>query len=99
MQEQDRRSLCGCYRRCRPANSAKDYDCMRNYLWTTTDNVVTGVPSRSRRNETDRHANDRRRYYLGDSQPLDLSGHLRDLEEALTSFRASHSTVYRPAGL
>src|SRR5262249_29142059 len=72
---------------------------MRNYLWTLADNVVTGVPSRRRGKETDRHADDRRRYYIGDSQPLDLSGHLRDLEEAFTSFRASLRTVARPAGL
>jgi Cu(I)/Ag(I) efflux system membrane protein CusA/SilA len=42
---------------------------------------------------------DRRRYHIGNSQPLDLSGHLRDLEEALTSVRTSRRSVSRPAGL
>jgi len=46
----------GAVQRIRP----KNYDCLRNNLWSPSHHVVTGVSSRCGRDETDCYADDRR---------------------------------------
>ena len=87
--EQDRRSVRRRHRRCGPANSAEDNDGMRHHLRLTADHVVAGVPSWGRCDEADCYSDDRRGYYFSNSQSLNLSGHLRDLEKALAASGAA----------